>query len=230
MFRVANQDFFKHWTPEMAYVLGFFAADGTMIVNNRGAHFIEFHITDRHLLFQIRALIGSNHKIAKRTEDNLKHKAGYRLQIGSKEIFNDLRTLGFTPRKSKRMKLPNIPTIVFGDFVRGYFDGDGCVYFKKHIVKGRKNPRWVFSTRFTAGSRDFLDLLHRVLLTRGIKRGFIVRKSNNSGFDLVFSHHDSLALFHLMYDTVPDSGPYLFRKYNLFRKAVRTLYGKEMRL
>ena len=37
----------------MAYVLGFFAADGTMIANNRGAHFIEFHSTDKQLLKQV---------------------------------------------------------------------------------------------------------------------------------------------------------------------------------
>jgi hypothetical protein len=41
-----NHDFFKNWSPEMAYILGFFAADGTMIKNRRGAHFIELEITD----------------------------------------------------------------------------------------------------------------------------------------------------------------------------------------
>jgi hypothetical protein len=35
-----NQDFFKKWSPEMAYILGFFTADGSMAKNKRGAHFI----------------------------------------------------------------------------------------------------------------------------------------------------------------------------------------------
>jgi hypothetical protein len=35
-----NHDFFKLWTPGMAYVLGFFSADGSMIKNKRGACFI----------------------------------------------------------------------------------------------------------------------------------------------------------------------------------------------
>ena len=48
----------------MAYVLGFFAADGNMIKNKRGAHFIEFQITDKNLLEKIRELLGSNQKIA----------------------------------------------------------------------------------------------------------------------------------------------------------------------
>ena len=62
--RAVNHDFFKKWNSDMAYVLGFFAADGCMIKNKRGAHFIEFHITDKNLLFAIRAAMRSNHKIA----------------------------------------------------------------------------------------------------------------------------------------------------------------------
>jgi len=36
--KTKNEDFFKNWTQEMAYVLGFFTADGNMIKNNKGAH------------------------------------------------------------------------------------------------------------------------------------------------------------------------------------------------
>src|SRR3989344_6923239 len=100
-----NHNFFKEWTPQMAYVLGFFAADGTMIKNNRGAHFIEFHITDKEVLLQIRRAVGSNHKIGVRNR-NTRWKLGYRLQIGSKEWFGDLKTLGFVPNKSLVLKFP----------------------------------------------------------------------------------------------------------------------------
>ena len=62
--KVVNHAFFEKWNSDMAYVLGFFAADGCMIKNKRGAHFIEFHITDKNLLFAIRAAMRSNHKIA----------------------------------------------------------------------------------------------------------------------------------------------------------------------
>ncbi len=50
MHRTLNQDFFKTWSPEMAYVLGYFAADGSMIQNKRGGHFIEFTSTDAVLI------------------------------------------------------------------------------------------------------------------------------------------------------------------------------------
>lgn len=208
----------------MAYVLGFFAADGTMIANNRGAHFIEFHITDKEVLVQIRSAVGSNHKIATRKR-NPKHKTGYRLQIGSKEWFKDLTALGFVPNKSLVMRLPPVPPKLFGHFVRGYFDGDGCVHFKKYYAKDRGKMKWSFATRFTSGSKNFLLSLHQNLHAYGVQGGSIYKKSKNSGYELVLSHKDSLALFRLMYDTLSHNDLYLARKYRLFRKAIKTLYG-----
>jgi len=54
IFRTKNEDFFKKWSPEMAYVLGFFAADGNMLKNRRGAHFMEFTSTDKDIIVKIR--------------------------------------------------------------------------------------------------------------------------------------------------------------------------------
>lgn len=220
IYKHVNHNFFKKWTPEMSYVLGFFAADGTMIKNNRGAHFIEFHITDKDILIRMRKVLNSNHKISIRNRKD-EWKLGYRLQIGSKEIFNDLTNLGFIPNKSKKLLFPNIPSKYLSHFVRGYFDGDGCVYFKKHKAKDRINPRWVFSTRFTSGSKEFLVSLHKILKNHGLNKGFIVSKKNS--FDLVFSHKDGVALYQLMYNNISNK-LLLERKYKIFQKAIKTLY------
>lgn len=213
----------------MAYVLGFFAADGTMIKNNRGAHFIEFHITDRCILISIRNLMNSNHKISLRKQKKEQHKPSYRLQIGSKEFFADIASFGFTPNKSKVVRFPIVPKILLGDFVRGYFDGDGCVFFKRYKVTDRKKMRWVFTTRFTSGSRMFLEGLLAILRENaGIQKGFITTKSNKSGWELVFSHKDSVALSHFMYNNVPRN-LFLPRKFRIYKKALRILFGKKMR-
>jgi len=217
--RKVNRSFFKKWSPEMAYALGFFAADGTMIVNNRGAHFIEFHSTDKELIVMIRNLLESNHKISIKNPKGEGHKVAYRIQIGSKEIFGDLLILGFMPNKSLILDFPMVPKRFQRDFVRGYFDGDGSVYFKKHKSKDRNNKRWIFTSRFTSGNKKFLESLHAKLALKG---GFITKKTR--GYELVFSHRDSVALYHLMYHN-ECRGLYLNRKNKLFRKALRTLYG-----
>ncbi len=123
--RSLNHDFFKVWKHDMAYVLGFFAADGSMIANKRGAHFIEFTITDRIVLEYIQRVTYSNHQITVR-ERGRNCKTAYRLQIGSKEWFTDLAQLRFTPHKSNTLQFPDIPHAFLGDFVYKY-NHYGCV-------------------------------------------------------------------------------------------------------
>lgn len=221
VFKTLNQDFFKKWNPEMAYVLGFFVADGCMMKNKRGAHFIEFQITDRDLLISIKQAFNASHKISFRV-GNERHRTRYRLQIGSKELFSDLFNLGVTPRKSKTIKLPSIPEEFFSHFLRGYFDGDGCVSLTKYWRKNRQCWYWAFTTRFTSGSKIFLRQLWQYL-KKYISGGYLQDKSG-SGYDLVFSRKDGLALFRLMYNNINlSSDLYLKRKYNKFIRAFKIL-------
>lgn len=212
----------------MSYVLGFFAADGNMIRNKRGAHFIAFYSNDRTLLRAIRRALGSTHKIAARQRKS-SPRTTYQMQIGSKRMFTDLSALGLMPRKSRRLTFPQVPERLMGDFVRGYFDGDGCVYFKRHHVKAKGRRAWIFTSRFTCGSSQFLESLRSALRPHGVRGGYIVTKWRNSGFELVLSHRDSLALYKLMYHNARDTDLRLPRKYALFSKALRTLYP-EMRV
>lgn len=151
-----NQDFFKKWSREMAYVLGFFVADGCLTVNQRGAHYIEFTSNDRDVLEKIKSAMGSGHKISCRKSNNKNHHDSYRLQIGSKELFSDLSRLGFTVNKSKIVKLPKIPSKYFADFLRGYFDGDGCVSYSNYFRKQRNKYYKYIIVMFTSGSKEFL--------------------------------------------------------------------------
>ncbi len=145
------------------------------------------------------------------------------IQIGSKEWFSDLSSLGFVQAKSRVLKLPDIPNEYQGSFIRGYFDGDGGVYFKKYKSKDRKKPRWVFSSRFTTGSYFCVHNLHAMLKNHGVRGGFVVARKSRHAFDLILSHRDSLALYRLMYNNAPRI--YLKRKYTTFRRAIMTLYG-----
>ena len=224
MHRAVNKYFFKHWSRDMAYVLGFFAADGYMWKSGRGAYFFGFQINDKKLLENIRTALCSTHKIAKRNRRNKKPQWGesYRLQIGSVEMYEDLLHLGMTPIKSNTLKFPKIPQQYFGDFIRGYFDGDGCVYYARLKFSDRKKPRRILNTQFISGSSVFLSTLHKQLKIHGIVGGTIRKK--NAGFDLSLSFHDSLALYRIMYDTIPITSLFLHRKYKIFRKAIKGMY------
>ncbi len=58
-----SETFFDKWSPNMAYVLGYFAADGTMYINRRGGHYIAFEATDEDLIILIKNLMHSSNKI-----------------------------------------------------------------------------------------------------------------------------------------------------------------------
>ena len=143
----------------------------------------------------------------------------YRIQMGGKELLNNLGKFGIRQNKSLVIKFPTVPKEFLSDFVRGYFDGDGSVNLGKYWHKDRNKWRWQFSTMFTSGSKDFLTDLKKELdkVTFG---GFIHTK--NRGFDLVYSVKGSLALFDFMYHNVPTE-MFLKRKYNIFLKAFKTL-------
>ena len=57
MFRAVQHDFFKKWSSEMAYVLGFFAADGNLTIGKRGNYYLEFNSTDKDIIEKIRSFL-----------------------------------------------------------------------------------------------------------------------------------------------------------------------------
>ena len=207
----------------MSYVLGFFMADGSITVNPRGAHFISIQICDKKILENMREVLDSEHKIALRKgKGNISDI--YRLQIGSKEMCNDLRKLGVAERKSHTMGLPKIPKKYFGDFVRGYFDGDGNVWvgFSK---KNQFKKNYTIQTAFTSASNEFLKDLRKFLQQkRKIKGGSIYKKKNSNAYCLRFSVKDSILLYRLMYDNLVGN-LFLNRKKKRFEKFLRNKSG-----
>jgi len=91
--RQVNRDFFKNWSPHMAYVLGFLYADGCIIDARKSSRscYIKFSNNDKELLDQIRWAMKSSHKIYSRKphwhkfgEIEYLCKRSYSLEVGSK--------------------------------------------------------------------------------------------------------------------------------------------------
>jgi len=214
VYRSFNKDFFKVWSPDMAYVLGFIFADGNIIKTKRGTHFIAVYSADHGLLELIKNAIASEHTIQKRTE---RSGAVFRIQIGSKEWFADLQKLCVVPAKTTRMHIPDIPQVYIGDFVRGYFDGDGNVW-SGTIHKYRKNQLRTLQVAFTSGSHEFLQSLRNILHRNGIKGGSLYRNPRQNYTRLSFSKTDALTIYKIMYNN--DHKLYLQRKKQVFEQFV----------
>lgn len=116
--------FFRCWSAEMAYVLGYWWADGYMRHRkDTGAHLIEMASNDRAHLDQVARAIGET--------SNLRRISGslncYEIEFCSKEMYYDLLALGGMPNKSNVIGFPSVPAEYLVHFVRGFVDGDGTL-------------------------------------------------------------------------------------------------------
>ena len=125
-------------TQEKAYFLGLLYADGC----NSGKVFtIGLQEEDGYLLYYLRKALHANKiKIHKRKGDKKHHKNKVIFAIGSVKMGNDLIKLGCVPRKSLILQFPTpeqVPNRLIHHFIRGYFDGDGCVSISKKKAGGK---------------------------------------------------------------------------------------------
>lgn len=133
-----NCHFFDTWSPEMSYILGYIYADGCISKNLRTLAF-GCQSRDRHLLGDIRKIMRSKHRIAptkvlsKRTG---RTTVAAKLYMPNKRLVQGLVSLGVRPAKSKLdLPLPLIPSGMLSHFVRGFFDGDGCIWWDKRRLR-----------------------------------------------------------------------------------------------
>lgn len=199
----------------MAYALGYFYADGNLENSPtlRGKY-IRLTSTDEETIIKFREWLSSEHKIIKKLPWGGKGKMAYFIRIGSHTMYESLEKLGLYPNKSLTIQLPKIPSNYMSDFVRGYFDGDGCVYFWQSKGKRKKIIARKLSVIFTSGSRKFLESLENHFQ---VQIGTVSRRlyPNSRAFQLRYATADSILIFNHMYHNAPPN-VYLPRKAEKF--------------
>lgn len=107
-------------TPEKAYIVGFLFADGG---NVGGVVYMTLQARDRGIIEQIRDCLKSEIPIKE-----LKNGKYCRLDIIGVQVAKKLAKLGVEPRKTFKIRFPGwLPRELYSHFIRGYFDGDGCL-------------------------------------------------------------------------------------------------------
>jgi hypothetical protein len=204
-----NEAFFSSWSPEMAYVLGLMMTDGCISKTKNGSYRISLCLNDGDLLRNVVKAMGSDHTV---TES--KYQKGMNVFIfGREKIAQDLLRLGMKPRKSLNLEFPNIPREYLRDFIRGVFDGDGCVYFLK-----TKYPR--LNTCFVSGSKAFIYGLEEALRVLGMPAAKInTYHHKNTYYTLRYAYKNSLKLFRIMYEGMKGD-MFLLRKFNKFKVVI----------
>lgn len=202
-----NEDFFSTWSHEMAWGLGLIWTDGCLheIASGNGGSVILTSV-DKELLEKVNRAMKSNTKIYTRKQAYDPTKEIFVLGIYREKLRNDLKRLGLTSKKSSTIKFPEIPDEYLGDFVRGCWDGDGCIC----LTGGH------CCASIVSGSKDFITALVDDLEKIGIGRRTIYVseaqdeleimgipcKASESYYISMWSIDDLRILWNLMYKGV----------------------------
>lgn len=191
-------------TIEKAYFLGLLYADGN-VYQKRNRTQISLLNGDRYILEEMKKEFGSPNKLYM---DRGKY---CKLVVDNKDFTNNLISQGCIPRKSTLIRFPSLREDLMSHFIRGYFDGDGCVW-RTQVKKG-------YHTSFCS-NEIFLGELKQYLISKlGIKISKFRRRRENkdSGDIMIYEREDNPVLFHYLYEGC--KGLFLLRKFKKFRNG-----------
>ena len=189
-------------TPNKAYWLGFLYADGCInqrMKKDKISYTLEITLQKDDVLHleKMKMSLKSNAPIKYKTIKN--QYEACRLTICNKKICEDLIKLGCTPRKSLILTFPTeeqVPKELIPHFIRGYLDGDGCVFNKD----GQSSISFI-------GTKDFLNSIQEVVYVElGLTKTSIGQKGKayqcqwagfgnlKSWFDYLYDYDDIIYL------------------------------------
>jgi len=211
-----NSNFFKTWSPDMSYVLGFIGADGNICHSGR-THVLDISCDDRDVIEKIKLVLDYEGPIYQKPRNN--GKISYSLRICDQTIFEDLQKLGVTERKSLTFTPPKIPKALIRHFIRGYFDGDCSVSLRYYRYKSK------LVVDFYTASKPMSEFLYRQLrkvLKDSLKGKILTTLKNqkNPYYRINLGHKSSSKVFNYMYK---DVNLFMERKYKKFVEGLN--YG-----
>lgn len=130
-------------TPNKAYLLGLYTADGS--VSRQGQVALALHEKDKELVEFARDQIAPG---ARLSFHKTKTSPMVKFHVSSPDLVADLAAHGVVSNKSLVTKWPvGIPDWLTGSYISGYFDGDGS------LSTSGPYPRWTI----VSGNPDFLE-------------------------------------------------------------------------
>ena len=163
-----NEDYFERIdTPGKSYMLGFLYADGYNFTP-KNVVTLKIQERDRKVLDLLARDVGTDFKIITKEPEGCGVQNLCTLRFQGKKISQDLEKLGLVRAKSLILKFPTsdqVPDYLLHHFVRGYFDGDGCIC----LPKG--DP--TFARISMCVSLDFCLELQKVLAKIGARTSYV---------------------------------------------------------
>ncbi|HEY5587376.1 MAG TPA: hypothetical protein VIK86_00310 [Candidatus Paceibacterota bacterium] len=205
-----NEHYFKEIdTEDKAYFLGLLAADGNMSDKHNTVE-ISLQEEDGYILEKFREFLRYDkpNELVNKINSKTSKKNQIRVGIYSGIIKEDLQKWKLTPRKSISLEFSNnIPKNMISHYIRGYFDGDGCVYAHPRLVSN-------IEVNF-AGSIFYCNSLAKILILENINTRVVKHSTKNCFYAKVGGGNNILNLYNYLYK---DATLFLIRKKDIFEK------------
>lgn len=192
-------------TEEKAYWLGFIFADGyisssPMRKNTKSIYQFELSLglKDLNHLEKFRNFV-------KYEKPLIVDCYRCRFTVANKHFWETLNNYGCTPKKSLTLQFPNIPEELVRHFIRGYFDGDGCI--TRHVNVNTVSPHIE-----VLGTKNVLENIIKYSNTEPkIKHD---QRHSEETFFLSWNKEQGIKFINYLYN---NCSVYLDRKYELYQ-------------
>jgi hypothetical protein len=206
-----NLDYFENIdTEEKAYFLGFLYADGSLSSKGNDVR-IVLHPKDIDILERFSKIIYGTVKL----EETAPDEAGRiykRFCVTAKKLHDDLTKWGCTPNKTFTIRFPKnlLSDDLLRHFIRGYFDGDGCISIAntlRPVIDFSSNIVFIQELKAYLESKDF------------ICNKIGINKENELSGNVQMTGLTNIArMYYFMYD---GASIYMNRKYNIFQEFLK---------
>ena len=223
-----NKDYFeKINTQEKAYWLGFLYADGCInaLYKNGNLRSMNLELTlaevDKVHIEKFAKAIDTNVPIKQKVAKYQgKQYMAYRIIICSTKMCKDLCDLGCFTNKTYYLRLPNesiVPNLYMKDFLRGYFDGDGCV--RKRL------DQTGYTLTFTGMEmmlKDIRNYLTSNLIINVMPKIHKDKRSKASSL-YIYGNDNVKDFLNYLYN---NASIYLDRKYQVYKQCLENVKGR----
>lgn len=195
-YNIDEKYFQKIDTANKAYFFGWILSDGCVSKNEKQ---IRLKIADIEILELFKQDIGYTGPLISNKKKKEIHKEVKSLILCNLQLTKDIINLGCPHQKSYNLQFPtSIPKEFLPDFIRGFFDGDGCA----HILAPYKDKNICYLQASFISTKEFCEGLKYFLEENNIHSGFKIDKRHSKEvITLSIKDYSSIKnLYNLMYN------------------------------
>ena len=180
------------WSSNFAYAIGLIVTDGNLSQTESRISFVSKdleQIKNFNKCLDIDIKIGIHHSGSSTGKS-------HRVQFKDVLFATFLNSIGIFPAKSKTIKAIKVPKKYFFDYLRGCFDGDGCIY---SYWDKRWRSSFIFYVSFVSASKEHIYWLQNEIFKFLKIKGYITAVENDTFFQLRYAKSGSLKIIKKMY-------------------------------